>query len=430
MNRLMLRITLGLTLVLLFGFILFSSLMHMRMMQAVEEATVPNVKLIGQLLSIPLQHVPPSAYDQMAHRLKRDLDIPVKILPLDDPSIPNSLRPRLEKNLLATQVETDFQNRFFVPSPHSNQVLAVGPSPPFKPIPWPEFIVALGLLFLVVIIAGWALTRPLTKKLRILEEAAARIASGHLDARAEVEGSDPIGAFTARFNQMAERNQQMLEKRRELLQAVSHELRTPTARIRFSMEMMQNAKDDAEREARLTSIDDDLQELDDLVEELLLFNKLESLKENEAHKPVPVGPVLEQIRDQIRHTRPEVEIQLEGESAQDLCVQASPKLFARAMRNLLANALRHAKTRVVVTLAGEEDRVRVEVRDDGAGVPQSKRSSILEPFSRLDESRSRDSGGAGLGLAIVQRIVQNHKAELEITDAPEGGANFITRWPR
>jgi len=115
--------------------------------------------------------------------------------------------------------------------------------------------------------------------------------------------------------------------------------------------------------------------------------------------------------------------------ADDLVARAEPRLFARAVENLLRNALRYARERVVVSAWVTEGRLEVAVRDDGPGSPAEARERVFQPFGRLDRSRSRAEGGAGLGLAIARRIVERHGGSTGILDAPEGGAELRTRWP-
>ncbi|MBN2716116.1 MAG: HAMP domain-containing protein [Deltaproteobacteria bacterium] len=430
MNRLVRQISLSFAAVLIVVYSATSMFLHFRMQNAVEEAAIPPIDALTKLLMVRMAEVPTTEYEQLVLQLEKELETPVDLLLLDSPDIPEYVRGRLKKKLAATEPSRDFGGRFFIPAPNSEHVLVVGPGPPFRPISRTEFVTMLILLLLVVLGTGWALARPITKKLKLLETTAARIAGGQLTARAQVSGNDPIGAFAARFNQMAERNQETLEKRSQLLQAVSHELRTPAACIRFGLEMLPEAENDAERAKRIESIEADVQELDDLVEELLLYNRLESQIDMDEHKPIALVPVIEQILTQVQPLRPEVSIAFDGEATADLTLKGSPKLFGRALRNLVTNALRHAQSRVVISAANVGEWIEIAVRDDGPGVPRSRRQEILEPFARLDESRSRELGGVGLGLAIVQRIVQSHHAELSIEDAKEGGAIFITRWLR
>lgn len=225
---------------------------------------------------------------------------------------------------------------------------------------------------------------------------------------------------------MAERNQQLLEAHRATLQAVSHELRTPAARIRFGLEMLSETKDPEKFSDRLKAIDEDLIELDHLVTELLELNRSEVVGTDERENLLIIDLFNQVLKKAEEYC---LSLNIEVNTPPDLAVFVVPRLFRRALRNLLSNAVRYAKTQVTLTARENGDMVEVIVDDDGPGVPDDHRGTIFQPFARLDDSRSRKTGGVGLGLAIVARVVASHGGQVELTDAPSGGARFITRWP-
>jgi two-component system sensor histidine kinase RstB len=294
---------------------------------------------------------------------------------------------------------------------------------------WPSVLLLVAAAVAFVTLVGALLSRPVLRRLRLLEQAAGRIAAGELQARAAVSGHDPIARFAARFNQMADRNQRLLEGQRHLLQAVSHELRTPASRIRFGLEMLREAATSEERERHGAFIDAALDEIDDLVQELLILNRLDGGAFPLVVKRIDAAGAVHDEYALLAPLRPELEAALPDRRRERLFVSASDKLFRRALRNILSNAVRHARRRIRVTFERRSPYVRVLVDDDGPGVPEAARARILEPFARVDVSRSRGSGGFGLGLAIVARIVRAHQGALEVTDAPGGGARFVMTWP-
>ena len=108
---------------------------------------------------------------------------------------------------------------------------------------------------------------------------------------------------------------------------------------------------------------------------------------------------------------------------------AIPRLFRRAAQNLATNAARYARQRVAITCVRQRDQIHLHVDDDGPGIPPEAREKVFEPFCRLDESRTADTGGAGLGLAIVQRIARLHDGKVRVDDGPLGGARFTLSLP-
>lgn len=299
---------------------------------------------------------------------------------------------------------------------------------PLDPLPWTTVLALLAGVAAFVMSAGFLLTHPVLKRLRSLDVAAERIAAGELGARAPVSGQDPITQFALHFNQMAERNQRLLEGQRHLLQAVSHELRTPAARIRFGLEMLRETENEDAKERYRAGIDADVDEIDALVEELLALNRLDSSGIKIEGQHVDAIAVVRDECNTLSPLRPDVEFLLPAPTDGGIWIYGSERLFRRVIRNLLSNALRHARHRVTMTVTTQAEGMRLCIDDDGPGVPVADRARIFEPFTRLDGSRSRESGGFGLGLAIVERIVRAHNGSIAVKDAPGGGARFVLSW--
>ena len=123
-------------------------------------------------------------------------------------------------------------------------------------------------------------------------------------------------------------------------------------------------------------------------------------------------------------------VDVELELANDVQLVADRRLFQRAVENVLRNAVQHARGKVLLELSLDEHNVRVAVHDDGPGIPEELRDEVMIPFVRLDADRSRTTGGVGLGLAIVCRIMNRHNGRIEIGTSPLGGATVATLWPR
>jgi two-component system sensor histidine kinase RstB len=293
---------------------------------------------------------------------------------------------------------------------------------------WPLIAILVGLV-IVATVTAVLLARPLVRRLRSLQSVAARIANGDLGARVQISEHDALGEFAFQFNQMADRNQILLEKQRDLIRAVAHELRTPAARIRFALELLAEATSDQQRERHILAIDSDLSEVDSLVRELLLLDHLESDPDANAGETFQVRGAVDDELERLRPMRPQVEVVTACAVAGDESAAGSEKLFRRALRNLVTNAQRHAKARVRVSMTRGAREIVLAVDDDGPGIPPADRVRVLEPFTRLDRSRSRGTGGFGLGLAIVSRILRAMGGHLKIGDADLGGASFVMSWP-
>ncbi|MVW74943.1 ATP-binding protein [Pseudomonas xionganensis] len=314
-------------------------------------------------------------------------------------------------------------------------VLEIGPLYQMNPYPTHLLllITALGLSLIGLMV--YLLVRPLEQRLRDVEGAATRIASGRLDARVPARGSDSVGRLAAAFNAMAEHLQSSLSMQRELVRAVSHELRTPVARLRFGLEMIGDAETEAARRKYMEGMDSDIQDLDKLVDEMLTYARLEQGAPALSFQGVDlrqlVGQVIEELAPLRAGVRLELGRTLDAQDGSGAVVEAELRYLHRALQNLVSNALRHAESRVRVSYQIGHLRCRVDVEDDGPGVPEEAWERIFSPFLRLDDSRARASGGHGLGLSIVRRIIYWHGGRAQISRSESlGGARFSLIWPR
>ncbi|WP_337056193.1 ATP-binding protein [Pseudomonas sp. USHLN015] len=313
-------------------------------------------------------------------------------------------------------------------------VLEIGPLYLMNPYP-PELLVLIGLLGLSFIgLTIYLLVRQLERRLLGLEAAATRIAHGKLDARVPARGADSVGRLAAAFNGMAEQLQQLLSVQRELVRAVSHELRTPVARLRFGLEMIADAETENARRKYMEGMDGDIQELDKLVDEMLTYARLEQGTPALNFQRVDLDALFDQVIAELAPLRVAVRVergQCLTASGEGAWVEAEPRYLHRALQNLVSNAMRHAEARVRLSYQIGHKRCRIDVEDDGPGVPESHWERIFTPFLRLDDSRTRASGGHGLGLSIVRRIIYWHAGRAQIGRSDTlGGARFSLVWPR
>ncbi|SEB61239.1 two-component system, OmpR family, sensor histidine kinase RstB [Pseudomonas saponiphila] len=314
-------------------------------------------------------------------------------------------------------------------------VLEIGPLYQMNPYPpqWLVLIAVLGLSLIGLIV--YLLVRQLERRLSGLESAATRIAKGSLETRVPARGADSVGRLAAAFNGMAEHLQRLLAIQRELVRAVSHELRTPVARLRFGLEMIASASTDQARQKYLDGMDSDIQDLDRLVDEMLTYARLEQGSPALNFQRIDLDALINQVIDELAPLRANLKVHrglcLSAVECDGAWVEAEPRYLHRALQNLVSNAMRHAHSQVTVSYQVGQLRCRVDVEDDGPGVPESAWEKIFTPFLRLDDSRTRASGGHGLGLSIVRRIIHWHDGRALISKSNSlGGACFSLSWPR
>jgi signal transduction histidine kinase len=281
------------------------------------------------------------------------------------------------------------------------------------------------LLLLVSMIAvffaaHFIMTRAL-RPLRALQDGVSRLSAGDLDVVLENRSRDEFGSLTDAFNRMATRVKEMVRARDQLLVDVSHELRSPLTRLKVALALLPDSTKKAQAEAdaaEMEAMTTELLELERLRDGRTLRTTREDLVEllheaAQSYKDTPPG-----IRVSASHPQILLDLDVDG--------------VRTVLRNLLGNAVKYSlpdshPIQLTATLDGEA--LLVRVIDDGPGIPKEDVESIFDPFFRVDRSRSRKTGGYGLGLSICKRIVEAHGGQIEATNNPGRGACFSLTFP-
>lgn len=303
----------------------------------------------------------------------------------------------------------------------------------FHSLPGSVLLLLVALSGLMLLIAVRLLLRDLDQNLRTVESVAVRISRGELEARIEPGQGNLVSRLSRSFNGMADQIQRLVEVQREMIHAVSHELRTPVARIRFGVQMIETAKEKQTLQRQLDGIDNDIQELDELIDEILTYARLEQGGPVFSLRPGRVTDIVRQVVDEQQVIHPGANIEAVIPEASEVFSESEiePRYLHRAIQNLVGNACRYAQGEVRVRCLLDEENCRIDVEDDGPGVPEEDWERVFSAFARLDDSRTRNSGGYGLGLSIVSRILFWHGGQSFVGRSPElGGARFSLVWPR
>lgn len=231
-----------------------------------------------------------------------------------------------------------------------------------------------------------------------------------------LEGAAEIKQAARAFNLMRRRILRHLGQRTEMLAAVSHDLRTPLTRMRLELELLGREGDPA-----VAGLRADVEEMTQLVETYLAFVRGEG---RETIEPTPLAPLLEAMRERAERSGVTLEVRL----TEPITLPLRPLAFRRCLANLVDNACRHARW-IGISARRRSDHVEIAVEDDGPGIPEAQREAALQPFVRLDQARSRDRGGLGLGLAIARDIVLGHGGELTLGESAKGGLAALVRLP-
>jgi two-component system, OmpR family, osmolarity sensor histidine kinase EnvZ len=271
--------------------------------------------------------------------------------------------------------------------------------------PWAWLALALGAA-LIALIAATLLVRRVNQPLRQLAAAASVLGKGNNPEPINESGPSEVKQVAHSFNQMLADVKALDQERAVLLAGISHDLRTPLARMRLATEMLSVDPDLKQDMAQ------DIDEMDAIVKQFLDFAR-------GADQETPVltnlNELIKDIASSYEHRGIDIEIDLS--EIEPLALRATN--LRRALTNLIENAIKYGQPPIAIKMGKERDRFFISVRDHGPGIPESDRERLLRPFTRLNEARSGPSG-AGLGLAIVDRIAKLHSGELVLT-TPEGG---------
>ena len=320
--------------------------------------------------------------------------------------------------------------RVLAPTEIQDTVVDLGPIPLFNWFPL-NLIISITLISMFLISLGvYALIFPLERKLQLIQSGITKVREGKLNTKVKVVGEDEIAHLAATFNSMTEHIRRLIESQRELTRAVSHELRTPVARIRFAVDMLADTDDYDDRMSQRDYIDQDIESLNGLIDEILTYAKLEEGSPKMDWEDVDLQELVSQIVRETNALGKPVTVKV-GKVQKGVFAQADRRYLHRVLQNLAGNATRYAESTIIISAGLEKNEAFISVEDDGQGIAEKDREKVFIPFARLDDSRTRASGGYGLGLSIVSRIAFWFNGRMSVDESPTlGGARFIMTWPK
>jgi signal transduction histidine kinase len=284
------------------------------------------------------------------------------------------------------------------------------------------------LVPLVVVVLGvvtWWLTGRVLRPVDDIRTTLDGIQASDLSRRVPEPGTgDDIDRLAGTVNRALDRLEDAVDRQRRFVADASHELRSPLTRIRAELEVDLAHPDSADpRETERRVLDETLA-MQRLVDDLLVLARLGA---RASPGPVEVVELAEIVSMETDRLRARSRVGVDLTACASAPVPGDPEALARAVRNLLDNAARHATTSVSASVEVRPPVVRVIIRDDGPGIAEADRQRIFDRFTRLDDARARDTGGAGLGLAIVRDVVARHGGSVQMGDGP--GAAFVVELP-
>jgi len=272
---------------------------------------------------------------------------------------------------------------------------------------------------------GWLVVGSALQPVEALRRQAAEITATGLHRRLEVPAAhDELGRLAETLNDMLARLEQSTARQRQFVADAAHELRSPIAALLAQLEVAAQHPGRTDWSAAVPELLTDTTRVSRLVDDLLRLARLDA-RPRLGRKPVDLD---ELVFAEVRRVRNRTALRIDETAVSAARVDGDPDALARVVQNLLDNALKHAQSQVRISLSTTGGTAKLVVADDGPGIPEADRQRIFERFTRLDDARSRDAGGFGLGLAIVRDVVRIQGGEVQVDDDIPG-ARFTVKLP-
>jgi signal transduction histidine kinase len=275
------------------------------------------------------------------------------------------------------------------------------------------FVVMLFLLTLILA-AAFFVIRHILRPVKWLNTGVKEVSGGNLKHRVPLKRSDELRDLAAAFNNMTDRIRDMLQTKEQLLYDVSHELRTPITRMKVALEFLEDSQ-------AKKSLQSDIEELEKMVSEILETARRQHKYENLKKQRIPLAAFIKQTIVAFENQPPGIEsVDLPSE----IEVEIDPEQIKTVFENVLNNAIKYSQpdsAPIQISAKTDESYVVVRIRDFGLGIPEEDLAHIFEPFYRVDKSRTKDTGGYGLGLSLCKTIMEAHGGKIEVHSRPQEG---------
>ncbi len=290
-----------------------------------------------------------------------------------------------------------------------------------------SLLIALG----VAAVLGYLLARHLSRPVRQLTSAVNELTQGHYKTRARVETADEIGRLGKNINQLAETLEKNRSARQRWIADIAHELRTPLAVLKGEIDALTDGVRQAD-ERMAVSLREEIDQLTSLVDDLQTLALSDAGALNIIKEPVELSALAGQLAETFRHRLEEKKIGLEAQYGERLTLAGDPQRLRQLFNNLLENSCRYVQPLGQVRLALKENGEEIEIilEDSGPGVNEEQLERIFDRFYRAEVSRSRATGGSGLGLSICRNIVESHGGSVQASHSELGGLKIHIVLPK
>jgi signal transduction histidine kinase len=284
-----------------------------------------------------------------------------------------------------------------------------------------ELFFALVILISLVLITAYYFIHRILRPIRRLTDGVKQISLGDFNTQIPIIRQDEVGKLTEAFNNMTHKIKEMLKRRDQLLLDVSHELRSPVTRIKVALEFIPEGK---QKDLILT----DLLEIEKMITEILETERSQGgyikldLKDHDLVK------LVKEVKQEYKGQKPGIHF---NPVDKDLYLKIDKERIKTVFRNIFENAIKFSKPKskpVQILIIEDGNELQVNIKDDGIGIPEEELENIFEPFYRVDKSRSKKTGGYGLGLALCKKIMEAHGGSIHILNNKEGGLTVELRF--
>jgi signal transduction histidine kinase len=283
-------------------------------------------------------------------------------------------------------------------------------------------LIALLLILSLFFTAGFFILRWLLRPIRLLSEGVRQVSEGNLDHRVPSKGSNEFTELADSFNEMTRSVREMIQAREQLLLDVSHELRTPLTRMKVAVEFL---PDSHARE----NIEEDIREMEHMVTEILETARFRSSGSGLDLAEADFGRLIYEVVESYAGQLPGVET---IDLPEGVMVKIDRSRMKTVLGNIVSNAMKFSPPEgapVQIHMKMDETRVVTDIADRGEGIPEEEISRIFEPFYRVDKSRTRETGGYGLGLSLCKTIMEAHGGRIEVENRAGGGTRVRLTLP-
>ncbi len=289
---------------------------------------------------------------------------------------------------------------------------------------------------MAILISGiicYLLTLYLTRPILRLRDATHELSSGHLSARAGADMErrrDEIGGLVRDFNHMAERLEALVTSQQTLLRDISHELRSPLARLNVALGLARQ-RASGQEQPMLDRIELEAERMNQMIGQLINLARMETASGPPQPSRVQLDEIVRQVADDAEFEAQQRQCSVNLDASSACSTEGNPDLLRSAVENIVRNAVRYSSpgSSIDMSLKTDDGWATVEVRDHGPGIPEADINKVFHPFYRVASARDRESGGAGLGLAIAERAVRLHGGTVTAENQKEGGLRVTLRIP-